>query len=260
MKWEVKKVAIMCFALAALSGCSFNPFYRDNLQSGSVTGAAVGGVVGAGTAAALGGSKTMMALSGLTGAAIGYYVTTIRYDSGGIMRACGQVYRVGDYVGIYIPTDRLFEPNTDELQPQAGAILDSTAAVLSHYPNNNILISGNTSGFYHARWEQNLSERRAQKVAAYLWNAGINQFKENSVSSRRLTYVGYGDYFPIANQYTNEGLRQNSRIQITSYPSKVDLGLGKRQHTFNNYAGLDDDEGAPCCNPGRNCDTCGEIK
>lgn len=263
MNWEVKFVGILCLSLALLAGCSYNPFYRDNNLTGDPAAAAAGGIVGAGGAAALGGSKTMMALAGITGAAIGYYVTTLRYESGGIIRACGQVYRVGCYTGIYIPTDRLFEPNTDELLPQSGPILDSVVTVLQRNPDNNILISGNTSGFNHARWEQQLSERRAQKVAAYLWNAGVNAFKCRSNNLRKLTYVGYGDYLPIANSYTNEGIRQNSRIQITSYPSIYDLGLGKRQHTFNNYGSFEDDECCDlpgCCNSGKGCETCGEVK
>lgn len=264
MTKDIRIVSALFLMLALLAGCSFNPFYPNNELTGSATGAAVGATVGAGTAAAFSSSKTLIALSGLTGAAIGYYVTTIRYDAGGIMRACGEVYKVGDFVGIYIPSDKLFEPNTDELLPQSCAILDSAVAVLKHYPNNNILISGNTSGFYHARWEQNLAERRAQKVAAYFWNAGLNQFKNASINCRKLAYVGYGDYFPIANHYNNCSLRQNSRIQITSYPSRSELGLCPRAHTFNNYAPLNDDseDDEPCDLPGCNdcakdCKTCG---
>lgn len=263
MKWEAKLVATISLAAFILTGCAYNPFSCDSQLTGSATGTAVGATVGAGSTALLGGSKTMIVAGGIVGAAIGYYVTTLRFDSGGIMQACGQVYKVGDQLGIYIPTDSLFEPNTDEFIPQATPVLDSAVAVLRHYPNNNILISGNTSGFYRARWEQRLSELRAQKVAAYLWNAGINQFKDMSSSVRKLSYVGYGDFFPIATTRNNEGLRQNSRIQITSYPGRAQLGLCKRVHTFNNYAPLcDQDEELdeqPCCNNCKPCSTCGTI-
>jgi outer membrane protein OmpA-like peptidoglycan-associated protein len=149
---------------------------------------------------------------------------------------------VGGYIGIYIPSDILFVPNTAEFTPQAKPILDSAADILQRYPNNNILISGNTSGFGQARWEQHLSEKRAQRVAAYLWNAGVSQFKGNTNNTRKFQTVGNGDYLPIASDLTNKGIRENSRIQITSYPSDCNLNTGRKSQTFLNYAGLDDDD------------------
>ena len=246
-----KLIGLLALTISCLTGCSFNPFISNNHTTGSPTGTVVGAGVGAGGIALLGGSKTLMLLGGLGGGAIGYYVTTLRYDAGGVYQAGGQVYKIGDYVGIYIPTDMLFEPNTADFLPQATPILDSTAAVLARYPNNNILISGNTSGFARPRWELRLSERRAQRVAAYLWNAGINQFKDPNNDLRRLTYVGYGDYFPIAHHYTNPSIRDNSRIQITSYPSSCDLHLDPRHATFQNYAPLDDLNEESACEDGR---------
>lgn len=241
MKWPSSLISsALLFSL--LTGCTFNPFTLNNKTTGTATGALAGAGIGAGGVALLGGSKPMMVLAGLGGGALGYYMTTLRYESGGIIQSAGQVYEVGDLIGIYIPSDQLFEANTADFLPQASAILDSTATVLKRKPNNNILISGNTSGFYRSRWERKLSERRAQKVAAYLWNAGVNQFKDQSIELRKLNYVGYGDYFPIAQKYTNEGIRENSRIQITSYPNDCDLGLDKRHVALYNEGGLNTDD------------------
>ena len=125
------------------------------------------------------------------------------------MQSGGQVDTVGQRVGIYIPSDERFEPNSAEFTPQAEPILDSAAAVLQRYPDNNIMISGNTSGFGQSRWERQLSLKRAQKVSARLWNDGINNFKDPSNDMRKLNYVGYGDYFPISSgNYTNTQIRQ----------------------------------------------------
>lgn len=242
MKREARVTGALILSLLFLSGCTFNPFTTNNHTTGSPAGAVVGAGAGAGGVALLGGSKTLMVLAGLGGGAVGYYVTTLRYESGGIIQSGGQVYQVGEFIGIYIPTDKLFEPNTADFIPQAVPILESTVTVLKRNPNNNIIISGNTSGFYRSRWELSLSEKRAQKVASYLWNAGINQFKDQSIETRKLNYVGYGDYLPIANDYTNEGIRQNSRIQITSYPSNCDLGLDKRQVAVYNVGAVDNDK------------------
>ena len=233
------KVALLAFSLCFLMSCSFNPFSQNNHTTGSPLGAVVGGTVGAGSVAVLGGPKPIIALGGIGGGAIGYYATTLRYDAGGVMHSGGQVYKIGDYVGIDIPTDQLFEPNTADFLPKAEPTLDSAAMVLKRYPKNNIIVSGNTSGFSRSRWERKLSEERAKKVAAYLWNAGINNFKgTTSTDLRKLNYVGYGNYFPIANDYTNDGIRANSRIQITSYPGNCDLGLDEKTLTMQNIGAL----------------------
>ena len=233
---------ILAFSASLQISCSYNPFIGNNHTTGSATGAVVGAGVGAGSVGVLGGSKSLMAASGIAGGFIGYYVTTLRYDAGGVVQSGGQVYKVGDFVGINIPSDKLFEPNTAEFLPQAENILDSAVAVLKRYPENNIIISGNTSGFSRPRWERRLSEERAKKVSSYLWNAGVNQFVPQNIEvTRKLTYVGYGDYFPIAHRYTNESIRKNSRIQITSYPTYCGLNLDQRSLAMRNMGALDDD-------------------
>lgn len=217
-------IFVCCWACA---NCTYNPFVANNHTTGSPAGAIVGAGIGAGGVALLNGPKPVMAIAGVGGGMLGYYVTTLRYDAGGIIRAGGKVYKLGDFVGIYIPSDTLFEPNTADLLPRSKFVLDSAGRVLARYPNNNVMISGNTAGFYRSGWDQRLSEKRAQVVAAYLWSYGINDFRERSIELRKLNYVGYGDYFPIAHKYTNDSLRKNSRIQITSYPSNYDLRLDR---------------------------------
>jgi hypothetical protein len=234
MKRTLNTIANSIFCLFLLSGCN------TNHPTGSPTSTLIGAGVGAGSVALLGGSKTAILFGGLGGGAIGYYVSTLRYDSGGVMLGGGQVYTLGNFVAINIPSDNLFEPNSAEFLPQADSILDSVATILQRYPDNNILISGNTSGFGQAKWERRLSEKRAQRVSAYLWNAGINNFKEGSNNTRRLNYVGYGDSLPIANHYSNESIRQNSHIQITSYPSTCDLHLNKVDQASNNIGAMKD--------------------
>jgi hypothetical protein len=242
MKMEPGLALILTCSLLFLNACTFNPFTLNNETSGDPKAALVGAAAGAGTVALLGGPKPLMALAGIGGGALGYYVTTMRYDAGGIIQYGGQVYHVGDFLGIEIPTDQLFEANTAEFSDQAPTILNSTAAVLSRYPNNHILISGNTSGFQSDKREQRLSLKRAAKVADYLWNAGINDFKDKSIDMRKLSYVGYGDYFPIASSHHNQGVRQNSRIQITSYRTQNDLKRSKQEVALNNMGDANSDQ------------------
>lgn len=248
---------LACFSLSA---CSYNPFISNNHNTGSTTGRLVGIGTGAGTASLLGAPVPVKILAGFTGGSAGYYATTLRYQAGGIYYAGGQVYQLGEKVGIDVPTDKLFQANTAEFLPQATPILDSIVTVLQRTPNNNIMISGNTSGFMGSKDEQKLSQRRAKAVAAYLWNAGINQFKDNSNTIRKLNYVGYGNFFPIASSLHNAGIRENSRIQITSYPSAEDLKLDKDSLAGQNIGSLNDWKDSPpkeACDRGEQMPNCG---
>lgn len=239
MKNSVRTLSLFILTWA-IYGCNYNPLIGNNHTTGDPAGAVIGAGVGAGTVALAGGSKPFLWLGGITGGMFGYYITTLRADAADIIAAGGQVYKVGDYVGVYIPSDQLFAANTAELLPTAYPILESAATVLKRYPNNNILISGNTSGFYCARWEQRLSERRARVVSAFLWKSGVGEFKTPTNDLRKLNYVGYGDYFPIASHYTNKGIRANSRVQITSYPSNCDLMIDKRSVALRNMGDTDE--------------------
>lgn len=230
-------LAVSFTLFLASTGCSSNPF----ATTGNPAGAAAGGIIGGGGAALLGASKSVILASGIVGAAIGYYVTTLNYDAGGVRQVGGQVYTLGDYVTIEIPTDQIFDDNSSELLPEAYPVLQSALEVLRRYPNNNIMISGNTSGFGLRRFELKLSEERAQKVAAFLWANGVNGFKPDMMlPHRKLIYVGYGDYFPIANNIKASGIRANSRIQITGFPSKDELQLSKCEKVFANIGQLNE--------------------
>lgn len=230
------RAALITLSAFLLSSCTFNPFTTNNQLTGTATGTAVGAGIGVGSAALITQSAKPGPLiaGGLIGAAVGYYVSSLRFASGGVIQGGGQVFTLGDYVSINIPTDRIFDSNSDELLDDSGPVLDSAVAVLKRYPDNNIMVTGSTSGFGLTKFELKLSEDRARQVAAYLWAHGIGEFKSYSLSRRKLSYTGYGDFFPIANNIRNDSIRQNSRIQITAYPSKAQLGLTKRQRVFSN--------------------------
>jgi hypothetical protein len=163
----------------------------------------------------------------------------LRFAAAGIYQNGGQVYTLGDYVTIEIPTDNIFEVNTTELLPEAEPVLKSAVNVLKRYNCQNILVSGNTSGFGTTKYERRISEGRAKEIAAFLWSEGINNFQDRSLNLRKLTYVGYGNYAPIASHLYNKGIRANSRIQITAYPTQDQLMITEKAMAFNNMGGYD---------------------
>jgi len=234
LRKPIHQIFISSLAALLLASCSYNPFTTHNHLTGNAAGPIVGGVAGGATAGILGASKTVIGLSAVAGAAVGYYFTTRDFASGGVKALGGNVNVQGQYVTIDLPSDYVFDSNSDELLPDAEPALRSAINVLSYFPDDNIIVSGNTSGFGTSKREQELSERRARVISEFLWKNGVNDFQGNGITSRKLSYVGYGSYFPIANDIRLTGIRQNSRIQITGYPTSASLKMSGREKFFAN--------------------------
>lgn len=77
-----------------------------------------------------------------------------------------------------------FKHNKAELTADAKAILNGNAEVLKNNPNMKISVEGYTSMSGGKRYNQKLSEKRAEAVKAYL--------VENGVAADRISTVGYG--------------------------------------------------------------------
>jgi outer membrane protein OmpA-like peptidoglycan-associated protein len=240
---EQRITALFLTILLTAAGCT--PITRSDPPTGSYAGPVVGGAAGAALAGVFNASRTYLWVGGLAGAGLGYYFTSLRFDSGSILHAGGQVFTVGQVVTIEVPSDSLFDTNTADFLPGTDPILDSMASVLARYPGNNIMISANTSGFGSAKDEQALSEERARQVAGYLWAHGVTGTNDQNVGSskydkKRQIYVGYGSYFPIANNIRLKSIRQNSRIQITAYPTDAQLKVEGCFSVFNNIGGTNE--------------------
>jgi outer membrane protein OmpA-like peptidoglycan-associated protein len=244
---HIKKALVVAVALN-LTGCT--AMSQDtNPPTGNIVGTAIGAGAGAGAAALLGAKAPIIGIAGIAGAGLGYYLTTLRFASGGIIAAGGHVYTLGDTVIIDVPTDRLFDPNTADFLPNTGPILNSIASILARYSDHDIFISGNTSGSWTHRFERTMSECRANAVASSLWMQGITNsnasFKNDSndleAHQRRLIYVGFGDDFPIANNIHLNGIRMNSHIQIVATLPQNELhwNQDKKSH-FKHFKNIGD--------------------
>lgn len=239
----LQKFCLIVFMTLNFAGCSYNPLSSTNHSTGNGVETAAGGVAGVATASAFGTTTpSVLSLAGIGGAGIGYYMSTLRYDAAGIYHAGGQVFTVGDYLTIEIPSNAVFDDNSTDLSPTGDAALRSAAKVLNRLCCQSILVSGNSSGFGTAKMERRMTENRARVVSAFLWAQGVNNFKKISNDTRKLTYVGYGNYFPIATDITDKGIRANSRIQITAYPTQDQLLIDKKRAVFSNMGeSLSDD-------------------
>lgn len=84
--------------------------------------------------------------------------------------------------------------------------LDRVASILRQYPQATVQLIGHTDSVGAARYNQTLSERRANAAALYLQDVGIDK--------TRLISSGEGETNPIADNSTKQGRSQNRRVEI----------------------------------------------
>jgi OOP family OmpA-OmpF porin len=99
-----------------------------------------------------------------------------------------------------------FDIDRDTLRPASYATLDEVAASLKEWPDVRVEIQGHTDSSASAAHNQELSNRRAGSVRAYLVTKGI--------SPSRLATKGYGEDHPIADNTTKEGKQRNRRVEL----------------------------------------------
>ncbi|WP_462280711.1 OmpA family protein [Salinivirga cyanobacteriivorans] len=99
-----------------------------------------------------------------------------------------------------------FDQGKAVLRPTSYPELNRLAKLLKDVPTLKIEISGHTDNTGSATFNQKLSEDRAKAVVEYI--------KAQEITADRLTYVGYGETQPIADNTTKDGRQQNRRVEF----------------------------------------------
>lgn len=98
----------------------------------------------------------------------------------------------------------LFEQGSYELSESSFKDLDRLAEMMQENPNMKIQVNGHTNNIGIKNLE--ISEQRAKAVVDYLM--------DKNISNTRLKYRGFGDTHPIASNETEDGRKQNRRVEI----------------------------------------------
>jgi OOP family OmpA-OmpF porin len=109
-------------------------------------------------------------------------------------------------VGVKIG-DILFPNNDDQIGKASYAEMDELGDFLQKNPQSYVYLAGYTDNTGTAEYNQELSRRRAENVAAYL----ISKW---SVEPDRIVTQWYGKTNPVASNSTNEGRQKNRRVEI----------------------------------------------
>jgi len=101
----------------------------------------------------------------------------------------------------------LFDTAKCELKPISYRVLNQIGKILVSYPKNYIMIEGHADSRGSEEYNLNLSEKRAQSVAKYL-------IETYNIPGKRIKTIGYGESRPIASNATEEGRRNNRRVEV----------------------------------------------
>lgn len=105
-----------------------------------------------------------------------------------------------------------FDTGKASLKSSSYNVLNQISRILGRYPDYNLVISGHTDNTGKASSNQSLSERRARACYEYLNTQGID--------ISRMTYIGYGETRPIADNNTLSGRSLNRRVEFSLVPGK----------------------------------------
>lgn len=101
-----------------------------------------------------------------------------------------------------------FATNSAEVLGESDAVLAEVAKLLAEHPEIlRVRVEGHTDDVGDARYNQELSERRAASVVAWLVAHGVE--------APRLASAGYGSARPLAPNGTEEGRARNRRVVFT---------------------------------------------
>ncbi len=107
---------------------------------------------------------------------------------------------------VVLPSEVLFGFDRDELEPGASVELDKLVSSLTSRADARVTIDGHTDNVGRADYNQKLSERRAQAVAAYLEKRGI--------AKDRIVTRGFGESRPFVPNDGPENRKKNRRVEI----------------------------------------------
>jgi len=220
MKTLSAAVSLSCLLLVS-SCATYDPYTGDQEVSKAGKGAGIGAGVAAVVAylankdkdAGKRNERILKAAAGgaVVGGSIGYYMDVQEAKLREQLRGSGvSVERDGDNINLIMPGNITFASGNANIAQGFLSVLDSVVLVLTEFNKTLVVVSGHTDNTGSDSLNQNLSEKRAQSVSDYFYTSGIIR--------DRLEVIGFGETQPIASNETEEGKKQNRRVEISLIP------------------------------------------
>ncbi len=181
----------------------------NKTQKGAAVGTAAGGAAGAVIGRASGntalGAIIGAAVGGAGGAVIGRQMDKQAEEIEKTVPDA-KVERVGEGIVVEFSSNILFGFDKANLSSDAKTNLDKLVVVLDSYPDTDIEVQGHTDSKGSEKYNQKLSEERADAVSGYLSGKGI--------ANDHLTINGFGENMPKYTNDTKEGQTENRRVEF----------------------------------------------
>src|SRR4029077_5335554 len=216
MRGSPARLLVLATLVSLGTGCAMN-----KTEKGAIIGAGAGGAAGAvngnATGSTVRGAIIAATVGGVAGAVIGHQMDQqaeeLAYELPG-----ATVQRVGQGIAVTFPEGLLFGFDSDQPMPTARDNLRSLAASLEKYPNTRTLIVGHTDSDGSTEYNMDLSDRRAVSAANLIVGGGAvwaaNLRGGGGIDPPRVCGAGRGEAEPIATNASDEGRRQNRRVEI----------------------------------------------
>lgn len=205
-------------SLLAVSACTDpGQLGSEDPNRNTKQGAVLGGILGAGLGAIFSEDKKKGAIiGGVAGAATGAIAGNFLDKQEAELRRDLEnddirITNTGDRLIVTMPQDILFDVDSATVNASLRSDLLTVAKSLQDYPQSRVQVVGHTDNTGGAAYNQGLSERRANSVADVLMNGGV--------PFARIQTFGRGEDQPIASNLTEEGRRQNRRVEIVILPT-----------------------------------------
>jgi outer membrane protein OmpA-like peptidoglycan-associated protein len=202
-------VVTVAVVLMSTAGCAS---WGDKQKKGTGIGAAGGGVLGAiighKTGSTARGAIIGAVVGGAAGAVIGKRMDTQAEKLAQELEGA-QVSRVGEGIAVTFDSGILFPFDSAELTSEARSNLRKLADSLQTEERTNVMILGHTDSDGSNSYNQQLSERRGRSAEDFLASLGV--------TSSRLDSRGRGEAEPIASNGTDDGRRQNRRVEVAIF-------------------------------------------
>ncbi|MEK9878083.1 MAG: OmpA family protein, partial [Betaproteobacteria bacterium] len=124
-----------------------------------------------------------------------------------IQKGAITIQRSEYWIEVEMNSEVLFDSGSSDLYPEVVPILTNLGKTLVEFPNH-VNIEGHTDTVpistetFPSNWE--LSGGRAATV--------VRLFEFSGIEPDRLAAIGYGEYYPIADNQTREGRTRNRRV------------------------------------------------
>jgi len=207
-----------------LVGCASNPddpnrHTKEKAAMGAAIGAIAGAVIGHQSdhsGGALRGALIGGAAGGVLGAGAGRYMDNQEAEFKRVLAEERRANQIeierlqNENLKITMNSEVSFAYNSAQLTPAFHSSLDKVSDILARYPRTTIKITGHTDSRGSAEYNQQLSVQRAQAVAWYISDRGVD--------SRRVITDGRGEMQPRASNETEAGRQLNRRVEMLIVP------------------------------------------